>query len=103
MFELKTWLSDQGLTVTELARLIGTPRTTVEDWVYKGAVPKAENLDTLNNFIAAVCPHHWVIERSNGPESEGVCQRCWERRDFSNSVDTPSWPINQRNGAYQRS
>ena len=91
MLDLKTWLSDQGISVTELARLIGTPRTTVKDWVYKGAVPKAENLDTLNNFIAAICAHHWVIEPSNGPESEGECQRCGERRDFSNSFYANTW------------
>ena len=99
MVDLKTWLREQELSVRELATLLGVPHTTVEDWVYKGAVPKGQNLNTLNNFIAAVCAHHWVIERSNGPLSEGVCQRCGESRDFSNSVYIVPWPINQRNRA----
>ena len=51
------------------------PRTTVQDWVFKGAVPKSQHLDTLNNFIAATCAHHWAIESANGPLSEGVYQR----------------------------
>ena len=90
MLNLKTWLREQELSVRELAGLLELPPTTVEDWVYRGAVPKAQNLDTLNNFIAAVCSHHWVIEPSNGPESEGECLRCGERRDFSNSPES-SW------------
>ena len=59
--------------------MLEVPRTTVEEWVYEGAAPKAQNLDTLNNFIAGVCANHWVIERSNGPLSEGECQRCSEK------------------------
>ncbi len=96
MFDLKTWMKEQGLSARELARMLEIPATTVEDWVYEGAVPKGQNLDTLNNFIAAACSHHWVIESSNGPLSNGECQRCGENRDFSNSVDTPPWLISQR-------
>ena len=99
MLNLRTWLRDQELSAKDLARLLEVPTTTVEDWVYKGAVPKAQNLDTLNNFITAICAHHWVIERSNGPISEGVCQRCGEQREFNNSVHAPSWPVTQRNKA----
>ena len=99
MLDLKTWLREQGLGARELARLLEVPPTTVEDWVYKGVVPKAQNLDALNNFIAAACAHHWVIERPDGPLSDGVCQQCGECREFSNSVDSPSWPINQRSSA----
>ena len=96
MVDLKTWLREQGLSARELARILEVPPKTVEDWVYEGAVPKAQNLDTLNNFIAAACAHHWVIEPSNGPLSDGVCQRCGESRDFSNSLDSPTWPRSQR-------
>lgn len=96
MFELKTWLNEQGLSARELAGILEVPRKTVEDWVYEGVMPKAHNLDNLNKFIAAACAHHWVLPPSNGPMSEGECQRCSETREFSNSVDTPPWTISQR-------
>ncbi len=54
------------MSVNELPKLLDVPSATVEDWVYKGVVPNLANLNTLNNFIAAVCVHHWVIETSNG-------------------------------------
>jgi len=97
MLDLKAWLREQGLSVGELAGLLGVPLPTVEDSVYKGAQPKPENLDSLNNFIAAACPHHWVIDRPNGPLSKGVCQRCGESREFSNSIDSVPWHIIQWN------
>ena len=87
MVDLRTWLREQGLSARELARLLGVGHSTVEDCVYKGAQPKPENLDTLNNFIAAACAHHWVIEVPNGPLSEGECQRCGEKREFTNSAE----------------
>lgn len=96
MFELKTWLKERELSAKELSELLEVPLPTVEGWVYRGAQPNPENLDILNNFIAAACAHHWVIESSNGPLSEGLCQRCGESREFSNSVDSPSWPKSQK-------
>ena len=99
MFELKTWLKEQGLSAKELAELLEVPRKTVEDWVSEGAVPMAQNLYTLNNFIAAACAHHWVLPLPNGPINEGECQRCGERREFSNSIDSVPWPISQRSRA----
>ncbi len=32
------------------------------------------------------CCHHWIIEMANGPSSRGVCQKCFESREFKNSV-----------------
>lgn len=87
---LKLWLSAQGLSVRELAVQMEVPAKTVEDWVYRGVVPKAQNIESLNNFISATCAHHWVIEPPNGPTSEGVCQRCGERRAFTNSAEPAS-------------
>lgn len=57
-------MKEQGLSTRELAKMLGIPFRTVEGWVYEGAVPKAQNLDNLTNFIAAACDHHWVIESS---------------------------------------
>ena len=34
----------------------------------------------------STCCHHWVIEPANGPISRGVCQRCYESREFNNSI-----------------
>jgi len=95
--DLKTWLREQGLSVKELASVLGVPRTTVEDWVYKGAVPSRGNAEMLNEFIANNCAHHWVIDRANGPMSEGVCQRCGESREFANSAEPTSiWTSSHR-------
>ncbi len=90
MMDLRSWLREQGLSVKELAALLEVPRQTVGDWVYKGAMPKDHNLETLNNFVSAHCAHHWLIDRPNGPTSEGVCQRCGERREFTNSAQPTS-------------
>jgi hypothetical protein len=35
------------------------------------------------------CRHHWIIETANGPSSLGVCQFCWETREFKNSIGEP--------------
>ena len=97
MVDLKTWLREQGLSVKELASVLEVPRTTVEDWVYKGAVPSRGNAEMLDNFIASNCAHHWVIDRANGPMSEGVCQRCGESREFANSAEPTSiWTSSHR-------
>ena len=87
MVDLKSWLHEQGLSVRELAVQLDLPRKTVEDWVYRGAVPSPHNNERLIEFIGTECTHHWVIDRPNGPLSEGVCQRCGERREFKNSAE----------------
>lgn len=33
------------------------------------------------------CVHHWLIEEATGPESDGVCLLCGERRIFKNWID----------------
>ena len=33
------------------------------------------------------CIHKWLIEPAKGPQSEGICARCEERRMFRNSLD----------------
>ena len=97
MVNLKSWLREQGVSVRELAAQLDLPRKTVEDWVYRGAVPSSHNNERLNEFIGAECTHHWVIDRPNGPLSDGVCLRCGERRGFTNSAEfTPTWPASHR-------
>lgn len=34
-----------------------------------------------------VCVHHWIIAPPLGPESEGICKICGERRMFQNSIE----------------
>lgn len=46
MFELKTWMKELELSAKEMSQLLEVPLSTVEGWVYKGAVPKPENVDT---------------------------------------------------------
>ena len=83
MMNLRFWLSQQELSVRELALQIDVPLKTVQDWVYRGREPSLANRERLVEFVH--CTHHWVIERSNGPVSDGVCQRCGEKREFMNS------------------
>ena len=33
------------------------------------------------------CRHYWMIERPNGPMSNGVCRLCGESRKFQNYVE----------------
>lgn len=37
------------------------------------------------------CQHHWVIETSVGPTSNGVCRRCGEERKFENTIEANTW------------
>jgi hypothetical protein len=30
------------------------------------------------------CIHHWLIASPKGPRSDGVCQKCGDRRNFEN-------------------
>ena len=40
----------------------------------------------------ADCRHHWVIEPSTGPVSQGVCLLCGEVKGFKNYVESKtSW------------
>ena len=95
---LRLWLNEQGLTVRELADQLEIAPKTVQDWVYERGRPSLGNADRLNDFIANNCAHHWVIDRPNGPMSDGVCQRCGERREFTNSAEVASmgWLTTQR-------
>jgi hypothetical protein len=38
------------------------------------------------------CIHHWIIESSTGPISEGECQKCNQKKDFSNSIGMKDMP-----------
>ncbi len=89
MMDLKYWLRDQGLTVRELALELEVPLRTAEEWVYRDVVPRAENRERLTDYVISHCAHYWIIDVPNGPLSEGVCQRCGEKKAFSNSVDSP--------------
>ena len=34
------------------------------------------------------CIHHWKIDSSTGPQSDGYCLRCGLQRQFANSLET---------------
>ena len=90
MMDLKTWLSEQGLSVRELAVQLEVAPKTVQDWVYERGRPSRVNAERLIVFIANNCAHHWVIAAPNGPTSEGVCQRCGHQKEFVNSAESTS-------------
>ncbi|MCH8297923.1 MAG: helix-turn-helix transcriptional regulator [Chloroflexi bacterium] len=94
MVDLKTWLREQGLTVRDFALELGVPVKTVQDWVYRGVEPSAENRDILADYVTSRCAHHWIIAVPNGPMSDGVCQRCGDHREFQNSISDYRWPAN---------
>ena len=99
---LKYWLNQQGMSVREFALQMEVPLKTVQDWVYRQIEPSPVNRDKLSEIVQ--CTHHWVIESSNGPLSEGVCQLCGDKKDFKNSGGLKSpWSSRQaprgRNGA----
>ena len=77
------------MSVREFALQLDLPRKTVEDWVYRGVVPSPANIERLNKIME--CTHYWVIELAHGALSEGVCQRCGEKREFSNSAESTPW------------
>ena len=40
---------------------------------------------TMQNETAPCC-HHWVIQPANGPTSTGFCQKCFDTKEFSNTI-----------------
>ena len=98
MVDLKTWLSEQELTVRDFSLELGVPIKTVQDWVYKGVEPSAENRDIVAGYIMSRCAHHWIIAVPNGPISDGVCRRCGDHKEFQNSISDYRWPANTAAG-----
>ena len=89
MMNLKLRLHQRGMSVKELAVEMGVPLKTVQDWFYRGVVPSRSNQQKLDALMP--CPHHWVIDRPNGPVSRGVCKLCQEVREFENSINANKW------------
>ena len=52
MVNLGQWLQEHGLSVREFAAELEAPLKTVQDWVYRGAVPSPDNMARLSGFIA---------------------------------------------------
>ena len=88
MTDLILWLRQQGLSVRELAAGLEVPLKTVEDWVYRGAMPSSANRIRLEDFM---CTHHWVIDTADGHLSRGVCKLCHAAREFENSQLSAKW------------
>ena len=88
MIDLMLWLRQQGLSVRELAAGLELPLKTVQDWVYRGALPSPANRVSLEDFM---CTHHWVIDAADGHLSRGVCKLCQVVREFENSLAATKW------------
>ena len=37
------------------------------------------------------CQHHWIIQESDGPMSQGICRACGELKQFKNYLATSHW------------
>jgi len=52
------------------------------------------------------CAHFWRIDSPNGPVSTGVCSKCGEAREFTNSIPGTGWdrgtPESKRAAAQRR-
>ena len=83
---VKLRLQQQRLSVRQLAIELEVPLKTVQDWVYRGVVPSPANQAKLDEVVP--CPHHWIIERPDGPVSTGRCSLCGEQNEFRNSIET---------------
>ncbi len=83
--DLRLWLSQQGLTVRQLALELDVPLKTVQDWVYRGKSPSPANQELLELYVK--CAHYWIIDVPDGPVSCGTCKICGEVREFNNSID----------------
>ena len=91
MMDLRFWLRQRGLSVGELAAGLGLSPKTVEDWVYRGAIPSPANRINLEDFVRLTCAHHWVIDAPNGHVSRGVCKLCGQVREFENSIENKTF------------
>ncbi len=88
MVDLKSWLTDQKLTVRVFALALKAPLKTAQDRVYRGAKPSAENRGRLTDFISSRYAHHWLIEAANGHVSRGLCKLSKDVQEFENSTYT---------------
>lgn len=52
--------------------------------------PESSAMDEIH------CQHHWVIEPSAGPTSNGVCQRCGAEKEFQNTIEVTTWTVGSR-------
>ena len=75
----------------ELSAGLGLPLKTVQDWVYRGAMPSPGNQVSLEDFVRLMCAHHRVIDAASGPVSRGVCKLCHAVREFENSVENKTF------------
>ncbi len=37
------------------------------------------------------CPHHWVIQEADGPQSAGICRLCGAVKEFNNYLEASYW------------
>jgi ribosomal protein S27AE len=72
----------------------GDPSPLSPPYVIKSVSTVAPKTATTAPNVAqgfSQCRHHWLIEPSAGPISQGVCQFCREVRQFQNSSETIGW------------
>lgn len=64
-------------------------KTIVQDAPTAAATPVAA--PEIEEKIAPVCAHRWVIETPNGETSRGVCRTCGAEKEFPNSAEDGLW------------
>ncbi len=65
--------------------------------VPQGAGMVTEDRPIAENLEGSECCHHWVIEATEGPLNEGICQKCGEAKKLTNYIerDTRNEPARQ--------
>lgn len=77
-----------GFSQRAISRIIAVPRETVREWISDYHGGRVGDGDITDHS------HQWVIDRPNGPTSEGVCRICFEERAFRNSFPEGSrWKL----------
>ena len=75
--DLRVWLRQHGMTVADFAARLGKPLKTVEDWVYRGKMPSANNCGLVYSVtgLRNYDPQHVhrtvasVIDKSNAGQA----------------------------------
>lgn len=63
-------------------------KKTTTTRITKNTTPRKRTKKIQEPEVDAACVHHWMIDPSYGPVSDGKCKKCGEDRRFYNSIQT---------------
>ncbi len=42
--------------------------------------------------------HHWMLEEPNGPITLGICKKCLDKKEFTNTQRVSAWTTRSERG-----